>query len=629
MLRNFSIRTSIAYGHDIVMAALSFILSLQLRLGDSLQFYLSDRMVQMGVLFTVVSTVVFWFSGLYRGIWRYASITDLWAITRAVSLAILIFLALSFVWDRGETLPRSIFIINWFVLMALLGGPRFIFRLIKDRTRSVQFDANSTGDHIPVLLVGADDGAEMFLRSLRQSGDSPFRAVGIVSERENRVGRELHGISVLDTWHNLDAVIKNLEKQGRKPQKLILTRDNFDGAQVRLLLEQADALGLTLSRLPKMTDLKSGIADSSQITPIDVEDLLGRAQTPLDRGAMANLIEGKRVLITGAGGSIGSELVRQIVSLSPGAITLLDASEYNLYSIDQEVFEKAPDLPRQAVIADVRDGVRIEALLQQLKPDLVFHAAALKHVPLVEDNIFEGIRTNTLGTTNVARASVKAGVQVFVMVSTDKAVNPTSIMGASKRIAEQYIQALDLDPISRQSTRFVTVRFGNVLGSTGSVVPLFQRQLAAGGPITVTHPEMTRYFMTIRESVELILQASALGDQDQPEGGRIYVLDMGEPVKIDNLARQLIQLAGLRPDEDIQITYTGIRPGEKLYEEVFHGGETTVATNAPGILLAAPRTVGLESINKAITELTEICDASETEALHRLIRQLVPEFIET
>ncbi len=629
MIQRLLSRPNVAYIHDIVMAALSFGVSLYLRLGDGIFFYSPDRMVQAGLLFTVICAVVFRYTGLYRGVWRYASIADLWAITRAVSIAVLIFSFVMFLWVRLETLPRSLLVINWFVLMALLGGPRFFYRLLKDRRVDFSTDA-ANGQRIPVLLAGAGDGAELFIRSLARADDASYRVVGIVSERAGRVGREIHGVPVMGTFDELDQVVKELRGGGHAPQRLILTKDDLDGSQVRVLLDWADANGMTLARLPRLTDFRHGIADSVEVRPVAVEDLLGRAQTPLDRSSMRGLIKDRRVLITGAGGSIGSELVRQACEFGPTEITLVDNSEYALYTIDAEVAEHHPQLVRRAVIADVRDRDRVGRMMHEVRPELVFHAAALKHVPLVEENVLEGVMTNVIGTANVADACVLSDVGSMVLISTDKAVNPTSVMGATKRMAEIYCQALDVEGGRDGRTAFVTVRFGNVLGSTGSVVPLFQKQLAAGGPLTVTDPDMTRYFMTVREAVELVLQASALGGKrgggDGGGEGKIYVLDMGEPVRILDLARQMVRLAGLQPDEDIRIEIIGRRPGEKLFEEVLHGGESLVPTACEGILLAAPRSADLAVIRRAISDLQAARDDADRENALKIVREFVPEY---
>jgi O-antigen biosynthesis protein WbqV len=366
---------------------------------------------------------------------------------------------------------------------------------------------------------------------------------------------------------------------------------------------------------------------------VAIEELLDRPQVPLDREGMARLIQGRRVLVTGAGGTIGGELARQVAALGPAQLTLLDHGEYVLYEIDLELRERHPDVPRRAVLADVRDEPRIRRLFEQIQPELVFHAAALKHVPMVENDPLEGLLTNALGTRVVADAARAVGCRAMVFISTDKAVNPTSVMGASKRLAEMYCQALEREARhAGQGMRCVTVRFGNVLGSTGSVVPLFRRQLERGGPLTVTHPDMRRYFMTVREAVGLVLQASVIGAEDradQPpelaEGG-IFVLDMGKPVKIVDLARRMIRLAGLQPDQDVEIRFTGLRPGEKLYEELFHGQEPPRPTAFAGLLMATPRTADPALVGRAIDEIAAACRGGHPNQALAQLSRLVPEF---
>jgi O-antigen biosynthesis protein WbqV len=375
--------------------------------------------------------------------------------------------------------------------------------------------------------------------------------------------------------------------------------------------------------------------------------LLNRPQVPLDRDGMARLIQGRRVIVTGAGGTIGSELARQVAAFGPETLILLDNGEYALWQIDLELAETHPQVRRHALIADIRDEARVRAVFETLRPELVFHAAALKHVPIVEDNPLEGLLTNAAGTRHVADAARAVGAQAMVLISTDKAVNPTSVMGASKRLAEMYCQALDIEARAHSrddvralprdfgraagpGMRCITVRFGNVLGSTGSVVPLFQRQLARGGPLTVTHPDMRRYFMTVREAVGLVLQASVLGvgDAELPaarEGG-IFVLDMGEPVKIVDLARQIIRLAGLQPELDVEIRFTGLRPGEKLHEELFHGQEPPVPTGYPGLLMATPRTADPAIVGRAMDEIAAACRGGQARLALTLLGRLVPEF---
>ncbi|WP_242442841.1 nucleoside-diphosphate sugar epimerase/dehydratase [Magnetospirillum sp. 15-1] len=618
-------RAHLAFAHDILVAALSFVISLYLRLGDDVWTWW-DRL-DLGLataLFILVAAPVFVSQRLYRGIWRYASVNDLLALTRAATLTILIFLLLLFLTTRLQVLPRSVLLINWFVLLALLGGPRFIYRMFKDHHQNRKRAAT---DHsrVPVLLVGAGDEAELFLRAAR-SPDAEYRAVGLLGSRGGRVGRHIHGIDVLGSVDELAEVVAALKAKGQQPQRLVITDHRLDGAEVRQLLDEADRLGMTLARIPRLMELKDGVEERVTMRPIAVEDLLGRPQAVLDRQAMEAMIKGRRVLVTGAGGSIGSELVRQISDFSPAGLVLFDACEFNLYAIDQEIALRQPGLELVPLLGDVRDPVRVNGAMARYRPDLVFHAAALKHVPMVEYNPDEGVFTNCVGTRLVADACRANKVALMVQISTDKAVNPTNIMGASKRVAEMYAQSLDLAERDTDGTRFVTVRFGNVLGSTGSVVPLFQRQLAEGGPLTVTHPEMTRYFMTVREAVELVLQASAFGIGHPAYRGKIFVLDMGEPVKIVHLARQMIRLAGLRPDVDVKIAFTGLRPGEKLFEELFHGSEPTVTTELPGILVAEPRAADAADLALAIDRLDRACRAHDVDSIVAGLRGLVPEY---
>ncbi len=616
-------RAHIAFGHDVIMAAASFFLSLFLRLGDDIVFYDGMTLYLSAGLFTVVAGSVFWSMRMYRGVWRYASLNDLMLITKSATLAILVFLVIMFVATRLEDLPRSLPFINWFVLIALLGAPRFIYRIAKDGRFELRLDP-AADSRVPVLLAGAGDGAEMFIRAMTRP-EANYRVVGIVARTPERVGRNIHDVEVMGTIGELAGVHAALKSRGPAPQRLIVAEETFDGEQLSGLLDQAGELGMVLARLPSLTDFRQGIETEIEVRPVDVEDLLGRPQTRLNRKPVEELISGKRVLITGAGGSIGAELVRQVSVLGPAHLSLLDNSEYNLFTIDRQLAEAHPELSRDASIADVRDRSAIERLFTERRPDIVFHAAALKHVPMVEANPLEGFATNAIGTANVLDAGRRAGVRVFVQISTDKAVNPTNVMGASKRIAETYCQAADLEAADGDPA-VVTVRFGNVLGSTGSVVELFRGQLARGGPLTVTHPEMQRYFMTVQEAVELVLQAAALGPGDGAGSGKIYVLDMGEPVRIVDLANQMIRLAGYTPGEQVKIEYCGVRPGEKLFEEIFHGAEPPVPTSCEGLLLASPRAVPLAQVRGELEKLEEACGNGELEAARAVVGRLVPEY---
>ncbi len=621
-------RARIVFAHDIFMAAISFVLALLLRMGEAIYTLPLDFIVQGTVVFTVIAVTAFWYMGLYRGIWRYASMTDVIQITKAVTVAVLVFLPVMFLWSRAEFLPRSLPVINWFVLIALLGGPRFAFRMFKDRSFEFTIEPSGKGG-IPVLLVGAGDAAETFIREIARQRGSAYRIVGVLDEKGRRVGRHIHNVPVLGTPENLPAVLRRLGLRGVHPQRLIATKQELSPELVRHLLDIAEANGMTLSRLPRLTEFHSGGADRIDVRPVDVEDLLGRPQVVLDRPAMEQLIAGKRVLITGAGGTIGSELTHQVADLKPAQLILADNSEYNLYTIDLEISQQNPDQHRATRLADVRDQPQMAAVFDQYRPELVFHAAALKHVPIVENNPGEGVLTNVAGTRVVADLCLAHDVNAMVLISTDKAVNPTSVMGATKRIAESYCQALDRRQADKEAAhrcRFITVRFGNVLGSTGSVVPLFEKQLVRGGPLTVTDANITRYFMTIREAVELVLQASAMGVDDREATGGIFVLDMGEPVRIVDLAEQMIRLAGKRPYADIDIVFTGLRPGEKLHEELFHDTEAAQPTSNAAIRLATPRTADRDTLARSIDELTAAARTTDDLRCRAALQRLVPEY---
>ena len=628
-------RSIVAYGHDVVMAALSFPLALYLRVSDDIMFYPGiQRVLVDTALFALIAAVTFWTMGLYRGIWRYASLNDLWAIARAVSVAVAVFVALEFLATRLQGLPRSTPVLVWGVLIFLLGGSRFAYRVFKDRHLGHLLE--TVTPRVPVLPAGAGDAAETFIRDMNRNANAPYRVVGMVDAKEGRIGRRIHDVEVLGDLDALPEIVKRLERRGKRPQRLIVTHADVESARLRALLDAADRQGMTLARLPRLTEFKPGTPEDGrgklEPRPIAIEDLLGRPRRVLDRDAMRALVAGRRVLVTGAGGTIGGELARQIADFGPAHLALIDHGEYALYAIDMELSESFPGVDREAALADTRDRARLDQALARLRPELVFHAAALKHVPLCEANPEEAVLTNTIGTRNLADACRKHGARAMVMISTDKAVNPTSVMGASKRLAESYCQALDRVERGRPAdgnpagTRFVTVRFGNVLGSSGSVVPLFQRQIAAGGPLTVTHPDAVRYFMTVREAVELVLEASALGAGDPVEPGRIFVLDMGEPVKVVDLARQMIRLAGLKPGRDIAIAFTGLRPGEKLSEVLLHPSEPLAPTRYSGIMFANPRVTDHGVLVRALDELMESAQSRRGRRTAELLQRLVPEY---
>jgi len=589
--------------------------------------------------------------------WRFAGISDVLAVAGSSVLTALLFAVISAMAGVASSNP-AFPVVYALTLLALLGAPRVAYRRMRSRRAERmprEVDATS------ILLVGAAEDADLFLRALAQDRRPAFDVVGLLTTGAGQIGRRIHGHPFLGSVDQAGAVLERLDAEGRLPATVVVATPDLSGPALGGLVAQADRFGLRVRRAPRPTALHpqprgpgGDRARPLELRPVAIEDLLNRPQVPLDRERMARLIQARRVIVTGAGGTIGSELARQVAALGPEELILLDNGEYALWQIDLELAETHPQIRRQTLLADIRDEARVRAVFERFRPELVFHAAALKHVPMVEANPLEGLLTNIAGTRHVADAARAVGALAMVLISTDKAVNPTSVMGASKRLAEMYCQALDIQarlagprgdgarPASnrgaadgvRSAMRCITVRFGNVLGSTGSVVPLFQRQLERGGPLTVTHPDMQRFFMTVREAVGLVLQASVIGtgDAELPVGrplgseGGIFVLDMGEPVKIVDLARQMIRLVGLRPDEDVAIRFTGLRPGEKLFEELFHGKEPPDPTGYPGLLMATPRTADPAIVGRAIEEIAAACRGGQERQALILLSRLVPEF---
>ena len=618
-------RAHMVAAHDVAMAGASFALALLLRYGLGSFWELTSGFIIEGMLlFAGVSAVVFWRMRSYRGVWRYTGLRDVVLIVQAVSLAVLIFVPVLFALTRLEGYPRSAFLINWFILIALLVGPRVVYRAVLDGSLAgVWRRGAGAARRIPVLLLGAGDNAELFISATTRGSSSNYRVVGIVDDDASKARRHIHGIRILGATAELPEIVRGLRARGAGPQRAVLTEPNPDPGRLGALLADCEAIGLPLSRLPELTDFRPGDVRDIDVHPIRLEDLLGRPQAAPDRAAMRALVNGRRVCITGAGGTIGAELARQIAEDEPAHLTLIDNAEYNLYRIDLELAEAHRGLSRSTVLGDVRDPGRLASTFARARPELVFHAAALKHVHMVEANPNEGVLTNAVGTRNVADACIAAGTRTMVLVSTDKAVSPTSVMGATKRIAESYCQALADSPAAG-NLRLVTVRFGNVIGSSGSVVPLFQRQIADGGPVTVTDPDVSRYFMTTREAVQLLLQASALGAGEG--GGGIYVLDMGKPIKIVDLARQMIRLAGLTPEKDIEIVFTGLRPGEKKDESLFHPAEPMIATETPGILRAQSRPAEIALMQRRLDQLAAAAQDRRTQDALALVAAMVPEY---
>lgn len=552
-----------------------------------------------------LQVALFWFFGFYRGFWRFASLPDLVRIIKAVFLGGLLTSIITVVFLRIQTIPRSVFVLYPILLALVLAWSRFVYRYAKDHHLYVD---HQEGER--VLIIGAGRAGDTLVRDILSSQD--YHPLGFLDSDQKKHGRELHGVRILGGLDDLESLAEQLAVQ-----TVLLAIPSVDRPVIQRIVKTCQAAGLTCKTLPSITELTGQKIDSGLLRPITVNDLLGREPVRLDKTAISTYLQAKNVLVTGGGGSIGSELCRQIAQSQPNCLIIYENSEFNLYTIEHELRTKFPDINVVAVLGDVKTLNRVEWAFKTFCPHVVFHAAAYKHVPMVEKNPAEGVFNNVFGTMVVANAADKFGVKKFVLVSTDKAVNPANVMGATKRIAELYCQ--NLAKISR--TKFITTRFGNVLGSAGSVVPLFEQQIRDGGPLTVTHKDITRYFMTIPEAVGLILQAGTMGN-----GGEIYVLEMGAPVLIRELAEQMIRLSGKKVDEDIRIVYTGLRPGEKLYEEIFHESEGLLGTEHPKLQLAKSRRVDWEWLNTELVQLRRAAESRNVDQLLEHVQNIVPEF---
>lgn len=616
-------RTVVIFLFDVALAAISFPMALYLRLGTGLFVYDWDLVVTSTSIFTLVAAIVIFQSKLHRIPWRYISVDDSILLARTALIINITFLVVMFLTVRLDGIPRSLVVIDTMILTALLVGARLSARLWYEKQIGLLRTSDDRTNIQSVLLIGATDEAEAFIRKMARDPNARYRVLGIVETGSRPIGSRIRGVKIVGNVSMLPDLILGYQNI---LSSLVLADPDMRGDPVRDLLETARSHKLKLDRLPQMSLLTKATAQEIDIRPVDVEDLLSRPQAELDRDAMAELIGDKRVLVTGAGGSIGSELVRQVASFGPSHLTLVDNSEFNLYEIDRQLSERYSTLSRSAIIGNVRDADHVERVFSQEKPEIVFHAAALKHVPMLEPQPSQAVLTNVLGTKNIADATVRHGIHTMVMISTDKATHPVNAMGASKRIAETYCQALDIDARKNNQTQFVTVRFGNVLGSAGSVIPLFEKQLRQGGPITVTHEDMTRYFMTIREAVELVLQAATLRDETIAEGGAILVLDMGKPVKILDMAHEMIKLAGLTPHEDIEIKITGLRPGERLYEDLFDDAEELLPTSHSAMMAARPRVADRAFVEKGISAMVQAASEGDDTAVRDLMGRLIPDF---
>ncbi len=578
MKNNPYFRRLLAFLHDVLAAGASWILAFLFRFNFSLPAEFSILMWQTLPWIFVIQSFVFWNMGLYRGVWRFASIPDLKRILMAVGLAGLV-VAVGLLMLRSPV-PRSVLLLDPMLLVLAMGGSRFAYRAWREH-RLIRM-SQLQGE--PVLVIGAGEAAIMLVKELERG--TQWRVVGLLDDKPSLHGLQIHGIPVLGGVGQLAELADAMQVR-----QVIIALPSATHQTRQSVVHAATDAGLSVLTVPSFEDLMSGKVSVSSIRKVEVEDLLGREPVVLDDAGLHALIERNVVMVTGAGGSIGSELCRQIAKFRPSLLVLFEISEFALYRLEQEFSQIFPELRFQCVVGDVKDKVRIEGVLRQHHPAVVFHAAAYKHVPMMENgNAGEAMRNNVLGTLTVARACIANDVQKFVLISTDKAVNPTNVMGATKRLAEMVCQGLQGTGI----TRLLMVRFGNVLGSSGSVIPKFREQIAKGGPVTVTHPEITRYFMSIPEAAQLVMQAGLMG-----QGGEIFVLDMGESVRIADLAREMIRLSGFS-EEEIKISYTGLRPGEKLYEELLADDEHTLPTPHPKLRIAQARTVDEAWVNEVV-----------------------------
>jgi FlaA1/EpsC-like NDP-sugar epimerase len=562
-------------------------------------------LVSWAMLFLVQTACYFHFK-VYRGLWRFSSLHDVERILKAVVSAVLLVVPLLYWASLLPYLPRSILPLYSLLLGALLCGGRLLLRFYWDyRARYTEM-----GQTQRVLIIGAGQAGESLIRDLKRS--NLYLPVGLVDDHLSKRGLDVHGVRVLGMVEALPVLVA-----AHHIDLIFIAIPSARSAVMRRIVHQCERCKIPFRTLPSISALSAGRVEMNALRAVQIEDLLGRDQVELHWDKIARSLSRKRIVVTGGGGSIGSELCRQIMQLSPERLLIIDHSEFNLYQIEKELQETFPHIPVDVALVSVVDGVALDYVFQKFHPAIVFHAAAYKHVPLLQGQVRVAVQNNIVGTQMVAEASVAVGVEKFILVSSDKAVNPSNIMGATKRVAEIYCQNLN----ARVSTAFITVRFGNVLGSVGSVVPLFQQQLQRGGPLTVTHPDMTRYFMTISEACQLILQAMVSG-----AGGEIFVLDMGEPVNINYLAEQMIRLVGKEPVKDIRIEYTGLRPGEKLYEELFHASEVSMKTEHEKLFKATFRHMDWSELALMMRRINQLCVMHQNEELLLLLKRLVPEF---
>lgn len=599
----------LVFVHDVLMIPIAWAVAYWLRFNlGKIPQPIVDQAIHALPIVIFLQAIFYWVFGLYRGVWRFASLPDLMRIVKVVAAGISLSILLLFLNAQLVSIPRSIFPLYGLLLVALLGGSRLCYRWLKDYADVRNKDLGVQR----ILIVGAGHAGEGIIRDLKRHADKEYKAIGLVDDRAHKKGQEIHGVRVLGKPSNIPTLVKQ-----HQITLIIIAMPSARSVEMRRIVGYCEQSGVPFRTLPSLEDLANGSVKIDALRAVSLEDLLGRDSVSLDWENIRSSVEGKIILVSGGGGSIGAELCRQIARLSPQKLVVIEQNEFNLYTLSLEFQETFPLVDFAGYLLDVTDRTGVRQVMQQHAIDKVFHAAAYKHVPMLENQLRVAVRNNILGTKVLAEEAVKAQIKKFVLISTDKAVNPTNIMGATKRAAEIFCQNYGL----HSQTQFITVRFGNVLGSAGSVVPLFKKQIAAGGPVTVTHPEITRFFMTIPEATQLILQSTVMG-----RGDEIFVLDMGEPIKIRYLAEQMILLAGLVPDQDIEIQYTGLRPGEKLYEELFHEAESLSGTVHEKIMQAKYRQRDWYELTALLAAMEKACINNDNAALLQLLAELVPEY---
>ena len=596
--------------HDLIAAGLAWSLALLARFNFDLppDEFLLPALGALPVAIALQAPIS-WRFGLYRGLWRFASLPDLWNILRAAVLGAFTIGVALFLLNRLQGIPRSVLILYPVFLIFLLGGPRLFYRMWKDHSISLR----NIDPALRVVIVGGGTGGEMVVRDMLREGS--YIPMGIVDDDPALVRSRIHDVPVLGQIDQLPQLVERLDVD-----TIVIAIPSASSAEMRRVVELCERTGKPIQTLPPLNEMLSGRATVQSVREVSIDDLLGRDKVELDWSLIQTEIVGKSVLVSGGGGSIGSELCRQVAALGAARLIVFERSEHNLYLVERELRDSAPHLNLHGVIGDVCDRPAVEHVFERFEPALVFHAAAYKHVPILQFQVREAVRNNVLGTVEMINAAHRYGSESFVLISTDKAVRPSSIMGATKRLAELVCESRNRS----SGTKYLTVRFGNVLGSAGSVVPLFREQIAAGGPVTVTHPEARRYFMTIPEACQLILQAGAAG-----KGGEIFVLDMGEPVNITYLAEQMIRLSGRALGDDIEIVFMGLRPGEKLNEELFHAAEQLTPTNHDKLLLAQQADVDPKSLDALVAALSKATTSYDEQKVEELLQQAVPELIDT